>query len=190
MVKDEKKDSKRRKEVKIVGTVKPKIKVIGENDDRSELEEDIKDSENSTSRGKTGEIMGERSGMASVNRFRGPSVVLEAGEEMPRGEIENATREKRRFDNEEAVKERKYATGRRQAIQRDSYESAYYTAGGGTAGAAAGRVISADRSIEQRQAIRRGGSIQPAGARESEGKEERYQTQQGQQKRRRYPWEV
>lgn len=188
MVKDGKKN-RERKEIKIVETVKSKIKVIGENDGVG-LEEDIEDPESSTGMGKAGEIIGGRSEMASVDGFRGPSAVLETKEERPRGEIENATRERRRFDNEEAVKERRYATGRRQVTQRDSYESAYYAAGGGTVGVSSGAGISADRNIEQRQAIRRGGAIRPVGAQGSEGREDRYQTQQGQQKRKRYPWEV
>jgi len=187
-MKEKRKDNKKRKEVKIVKIVKPKIRVIGE-EDEGELEENVDESK----KGRIGQKIDngrEISEMASVDGFRSSPIILETGEERPRGEIENATREKRRFDNEEAIKERRYATGRRQVTQRDSYESAYYAAGGGTAGVTPGREISADRTIEQRQAIRTGGAIRPSGAQGSEGREEKYQTQGGQQKRKRYPWEV
>lgn len=202
MVKDDKKD--KRKEMKVVKEIKSKIKIVGERDE-SELEEDIEES----NKGRIGQRINngrEISEMANVGEFKAPSIILEASAaEEPRAEIKQATKERQEFEKEEAVRERLYGNGRGgqggrgQRTGRDSYESAYYAAGGGTGGTAPNLFrerAPAVQQIRRKEAVR-GAAIEQntqiergAGVGEREDRYQAQQGQQGQQRRRRYPWEA
>ncbi len=174
------------KKIKIIKEIKSKIKVIGEEErDESELEKDVGSDRND-----------EITEMASGGEFKAPSIVLEASanEEANQGDIQEATRERQSFEKEEAQRERVYSTRGRQS--RDSYESTYYAAGGGTGGATAPDLFRERETVTPRtgrQELRRGGAIERKEGGETiqrvEEKDERYQTGQ-QQRKRRYPWEV
>ncbi len=198
MAKDDKKD--KRKEMKVVKEIKSKMKVVGERDE-SELERDIE-----VKKGKVWQKTNNGEGtneMAGVEEFKAPSIILEASAaEEPRAEIKQATKERQEFEKEEAVRERLYGNGRGgqgsrgQRTGRDSYESAYYAAGGGTTSmtnAPAQDVFRERQPIQERQSVKRGRAVEREGVMQAVEREDRYQTQQGQQgqqRRRRYPWEA
>ncbi len=190
----------KKKEMKIIKEIKSKAKIVEEG-----YEDGLKDNKESRNniwlKHNNSE---ETSEMAKTQGFRRQSIVLETStEEEPRSEIIKSTKERQEFDREEAVRERIYNIGqelgsRRNRIGRDSYESAYYAAGGGSQGIKnqASPEVNQIMGGEIRQEVARGRPILPRG--EIERKEigqrvgdERYQTQQGQhQKKRKYPWEV
>ncbi|MDO8508076.1 MAG: hypothetical protein Q7S27_00160 [Nanoarchaeota archaeon] len=179
-----------RSEIKVLKEVKPKMKIITEKDrDESDLEKDAKE----VGRGKAGEVIGETSNMAVVEGFKGPSPALEINTvEERRGELIEANRERQEFEREQAVRERGYRTRAQETTAR-SYESAYYSAGGGTSTItnAPNQDVFADRRpIVERRDIARGESIEQSRSVEAGVRDNRYESQHGQQKKRRYPWEV
>ncbi len=182
-------ENKSRKKIKIIGEVKSKVKIVSDMEKKPEKRRE-------RSNGKVA-IIEEIDSWRGISKFKAPKIVLEASVSNSEGsngggDIQRATTERKKFDKED-TRRRIYDPSKKEEKARDSYGNSNYS----TAETSSNDVFKDREPINGTSAIRGRDLVQKDGIRDINVREERYQTNedkyqtgQEQQKRKKNSWEA